>query len=86
MGGKGEDDWSRGVGEARAPRRKGPRPQGGNSPVDSEASGGRAPPTAAVEELQGVGAGRTRAAGLGRGFGNHQARPGQLQPRRSTCL
>lgn len=67
MGGEDEDRWARGGREAWAQRGEDLRPQGGNLLVDSEASGGRAPPSAALEELQGVGAGRTRAAGLGRG-------------------
>ena len=67
MGGQGEDNWARGVKEAWAQCGEDTRPQGENLLVDSKASSGRAPPSAALEEPQGVGAGRTRAAGLGRG-------------------
>ena len=55
MGGEDEDRWARGGREAWAQRGEDLRPQGGNLLVDSEASGGRAPPSAALEELQGVG-------------------------------
>ena len=86
MGVEGEDNWARGVREAWVQCGEDPRPQGVNLLVDSQASSGRAPPSAALEELQGVGRGERGRQGWGGGFGNHQARPGQLQPRHSTCL